>query len=153
VGGRPRHRIGQHSPRASMPSSRFAFLAASLLLAIAGPTQAQSPQPLPAAVPLRFDSWRQLYPSIAVANRPPVSSSGPRGIEHAMPSSAVPSGPRPVWSFAPRSLRSPTTRPTAGCPSARLTATSLLEERASPSDSQLDGGLTACPTERPVAPA
>jgi hypothetical protein len=45
-----------------MPSSRFAFLATSLLLAIAGPTQAQSPLPLPAAVPLRFDSWRAALP-------------------------------------------------------------------------------------------
>lgn len=37
---------------------RLAHLIASLLLATAGLAQAQSPRPLAAAVPLRFESWR-----------------------------------------------------------------------------------------------
>jgi hypothetical protein len=45
-----------------MPSSRFALLIASLLLATAGPAQTQSPQPLPAAILLRFESWRAAAP-------------------------------------------------------------------------------------------
>ena len=45
-----------------MPGSRLASLIAGLLLAMAGPAQAQSPRPLPAAVPLRFESWRATAP-------------------------------------------------------------------------------------------
>jgi hypothetical protein len=41
-----------------MSSSRLAPLVAGLLLAMAGPAQAQSPRPLAAAVPLRFESWQ-----------------------------------------------------------------------------------------------
>lgn len=44
-----------------MPS-RLAALIASLLLAIAGPAQSQSPQSLPAAVPIRFESWHPAAP-------------------------------------------------------------------------------------------
>jgi hypothetical protein len=39
----------------------LASLIAGLLLVLAGPAQAQSP-PLPAAVPLRFESWRPSAP-------------------------------------------------------------------------------------------
>jgi hypothetical protein len=45
-----------------MPSSRLAPLIAGFLLALAGPAQAQSPRPLPAAVPLRFETWRAPAP-------------------------------------------------------------------------------------------
>jgi hypothetical protein len=37
---------------------RLAHLIAGLLLATAGPAHAQSPQPMAAAVPLQFESWR-----------------------------------------------------------------------------------------------
>ena len=45
----------------AMPSG-LTPLIASLLLAIAGPAQSQSPQSLPAAVPIRFESWRPAAP-------------------------------------------------------------------------------------------
>lgn len=45
-----------------MRSSRLAPFITGLLLATAGPAQAQSPLPLPAAVPLRFESWRVAAP-------------------------------------------------------------------------------------------
>jgi hypothetical protein len=41
-----------------MQCSRLTVPIAVLLIVIAGPAQAQSPRPLPAAVPLRFESWR-----------------------------------------------------------------------------------------------
>jgi hypothetical protein len=37
---------------------RLAYLIAGLLLSTAGLAQAQSPRPLAAAVPLRFEAWR-----------------------------------------------------------------------------------------------
>jgi hypothetical protein len=51
-----------------VPSSRLAPLIAGLLLAMAGPAQAQSPRPLPAAVPLQFESWRAAAPLDRVGN-------------------------------------------------------------------------------------
>lgn len=44
-----------------MPS-RLTLLIAGLLLAIASPAQSQRPPPLPAAVPIRFESWRPAAP-------------------------------------------------------------------------------------------
>ncbi len=38
-------------------STRLAPLIASLVLAAAGAAQAQSPRPLPATLPMRFESW------------------------------------------------------------------------------------------------
>jgi len=45
-----------------MQCSRFAPLVVGLVLAVAGPAHAQNPRPLPAAVPLRFESWRVAAP-------------------------------------------------------------------------------------------
>jgi hypothetical protein len=45
-----------------MQCSRLRVLIAFILLAMAGPAQAQSPRPLPAATPLRFESWRAPAP-------------------------------------------------------------------------------------------
>jgi hypothetical protein len=43
-----------------MRCGRFAPLLAGLVLALGGSAHAQNPRPLPAAIPLRFESWR--YP-------------------------------------------------------------------------------------------
>jgi hypothetical protein len=45
-----------------MRSIRRALLIAGLFLAIAGSAQAQSPQPLSAALPSRFESWQAAGP-------------------------------------------------------------------------------------------
>jgi hypothetical protein len=45
-----------------MRCGRFAPLVAGLVLAVAGPAHAQNPGPLPAAMPLRFESWRAASP-------------------------------------------------------------------------------------------
>jgi hypothetical protein len=46
-----------------MRFSRFVLLIVALVLAVAGPAQAQHPQPIPAARPLQFESWRAESPS------------------------------------------------------------------------------------------
>jgi hypothetical protein len=45
-----------------MRYGRFAPLVAGLVLVIAGPAYAQSQRPLPAAAPLRFESWQASPP-------------------------------------------------------------------------------------------
>lgn len=45
-----------------MRFGRFVPLIAGLVLALAGPAQAQYPQPLPAARPLQFESWSAAPP-------------------------------------------------------------------------------------------
>jgi len=45
-----------------MQCRRLTPLLAVLLFAIPGRVQAQNPRPLPAAVPLRFESWREAAP-------------------------------------------------------------------------------------------
>ena len=54
-----------------MPYSRASLFAAALLLAMAGSAQAQNPRPLPADVPLRFESWEA-----ATLNRASKPSAG-----------------------------------------------------------------------------
>jgi hypothetical protein len=51
-----------------MPS-RLTILIAGLLLAIASPAQSQSPQSPPAALPIRFESWRPAAP-LDLGSRP-----------------------------------------------------------------------------------
>jgi uncharacterized BrkB/YihY/UPF0761 family membrane protein len=45
-----------------MRFGHFVPLIAALLCAVAGPAQAQHPQPIPAAKPLQFESWRAASP-------------------------------------------------------------------------------------------
>ncbi len=55
-----------------MRCSRFAPLAAGLVLVVAGPANAQNPRPLPAAAPVRFESW-QAAPLSQATSRPTVA--------------------------------------------------------------------------------
>ena len=57
VGARPGVVLGIPFPVGAM-SNRLALLITGFVLATAGATQAQSPQPLPAATPMRFESWQ-----------------------------------------------------------------------------------------------
>jgi hypothetical protein len=50
-----------------MCCNRFAPLVAGLVLAVAGPAQAQNPRPLPEAAPLQFESWRATAPSFSTS--------------------------------------------------------------------------------------
>jgi hypothetical protein len=60
-----------------MRCSRFAPLVAGLLLAVASPVQAQNQPPLPAAAPLRFESW-QAGPTLDAASKPALAPLGAR---------------------------------------------------------------------------
>jgi hypothetical protein len=74
-----------------MPSSGFALLIASLLLAMAGSAQAQSPQPLPAVVALRFESWRAPAPLDRIG-KPAAGQfvgSSPKRTRHALLGGAI----------------------------------------------------------------
>jgi len=51
-----------------MPFGRVALLLAGVVLVMAGPAQAQQPQPLPATRPLQFESWRVTSPAEAGSN-------------------------------------------------------------------------------------
>jgi hypothetical protein len=61
-----------------MRGSRFAQLVAGLVLVVASPVQAQNQPPLPAAAPLRFESW-PAAPTLDAANKPAVAPLGARG--------------------------------------------------------------------------
>ena len=51
-----------------MPFGRVALLLAGVVLVMAGPAQAQQPQPLSATRPLQFESWRATSPAEAGSN-------------------------------------------------------------------------------------
>jgi hypothetical protein len=54
-----------------MRCGRFVTLFAGLGFSVAGPAQAQYPQPIPAAKPLRFESWQAASP-LEVGSKPTV---------------------------------------------------------------------------------
>jgi hypothetical protein len=74
-----------------MQCSPISPLVVGLMFAVAGPAHAQDPQPLPAAAPLRFESWRAAGPPYA-ASRPTVARLGvasPNRTRHALLGGAI----------------------------------------------------------------
>jgi hypothetical protein len=61
-----------------MRFSRFAPLVAGLVLLVAGPAHAQNQQPLPAAAPVRFESW-QAAPPLDAVSKPAAAPLDARG--------------------------------------------------------------------------